>query len=91
MIQLSTNVLSGRLALGAIVFAEAVVVLEELARHEFGLGKAVGLAVEHMPDGDQEFAGNRNDGLVATQARSEALEFGLPVRVGNRSRLSWTA
>jgi hypothetical protein len=82
LIQLFADVLGGGLACGTVVLANTVGVLKKLARQEFGFGKAIGVAVEHVLDRDQQFAGDRNDGLVASQARFETLEFGDPVRVG---------
>ena len=35
-----------------------------------------------MPDGDEQLAGNGDNGLVASQARLEASELGLPVGMG---------
>jgi len=65
--------------------SEPVSMLQELASDPFGLGEAIGDALgEDVPDGDEQLAGDGDDGLVASQAGLEALELGFPVRVAAR-------
>jgi hypothetical protein len=63
-------------------FAETVGISKEEASDLVRIGEAVGGMVgEDVPDGDEELAGDGDDGLVVADAGLETLEGGFPVRV----------
>ena len=83
MIELLSDELSSGLTRRAIAFADLVGELHQFASNDLRLGKAIGgLVGQHVPDGHQQFAGDRDNGSVATQAGLEACQFRLPVGVG---------
>ena len=59
---------------------------EQLARNLVRISKAVGaLFGQDVPDGDQEFAGNGDDSLVASQAWFQASQHFAPMRKCHRA------
>ena len=71
----------GRLASRAAGPAQAVGVLQQFASDPFGVGMAISTAFgQHVPNGDQQLAGDGDDGFVAAQARLQAGQCGLSVQ-----------
>lgn len=68
---------------GAVVLAEQVDGLHQLTGDAVGQGMLVGhLESEDVPDSDEQLAGDRDNGLVTAEARSETGKLGLPVGMG---------
>jgi hypothetical protein len=83
------HVLRGGLTLGAMGAAQECSMGEQLASDEVGIGEAVCAALgEDVPDGDEEFAGNGNSGLVATKTGLEARELRFPVGMATGGSVS---
>ena len=81
-VELLARVFQGALPFRQVLDTQAVGVGKEGAGHLRRLGEAVGLCLgEHMPDGNQQPAGDGHDGLGPTQAGFQTLELGPPVRV----------
>ncbi len=81
-VKLLASVSGYRLPCGSIVFAQGISDLDELAGDALRLGMFVGEAFrEYVPDGDEQFASDGDDGFVATEAGFQAGKFSLPVRV----------
>ena len=81
-VEVLTDVLGAGLTLGPVGFAQAFGVREQFARDHVWIGEAIGTAFsQHVPNGYQQLASNRHNGLVVAQARLEACQLSLPVRV----------
>src|SRR6266498_1714152 len=81
-IQLLANELCSRLPFGTIFFSKLVGKFQELLGNGFRLGKTICFVLcQDIPDRHQELSCNRNNRLVASQARFQASQFCLPVQM----------
>jgi len=89
LVEKSANELGNGQPVGAASFPQTVGIGQEETSDLVRIGEAVGGVVgEDVPDGDEELAGNGDDGLVVTDTRFETLEGSFPVRMMENSDAS---
>ena len=78
----SRVILRGADIAGQVTHADAVGVMEQAESDPLGIGVLVGAALrQHVPDGDEQLAGDGDHRFRASQPRLQALELRFPVRV----------